>query len=51
MDGENKKTLVNKGFVEVSGVWGNLFYILDLFAHLLDQHFEFHARGSDVGAD
>lgn len=30
MDGENKKTLVNKGFVEVSGVWGNLFDILDL---------------------
>ncbi len=35
MDGENKKALVNKGIVEVCGVEGNLFYILDLFAHLL----------------
>lgn len=40
MDGENKKTLVNKGFVEVGGVQGNLFYILDLLTHLFDQHFK-----------
>ncbi len=40
MDGENKKTLVNKGFVEVSGVWGNLFDILDLLTHLFNQHFK-----------
>ncbi len=31
MDDKNKKkALINKGFVEVCGVEGNLFYILDL---------------------
>lgn len=35
MDDKNKKVLINKDFVEVCGVEGNLFYILDLFAHLL----------------
>ncbi len=40
MDDKNKKALINKGFVEVCGVEGNLFYILDLLAHLFDQHFK-----------
>lgn len=43
MDGENNKTLIDKGFVEVYGVGGNLFYVLDLLAHLLDKHFKFYA--------
>lgn len=42
MDDKNKKALINKGFVEVCGVGGNLFYILDLFAHLLNQNFQFN---------
>ncbi len=42
MDDKNKKALINKGFVEVCGVEGNLFYILDLFAHLLNQNFQFN---------
>lgn len=46
---EIKKTLVNKGFVEVSGVWGNLFYILDLLSHLLDEYFQLHTGGGDIG--
>lgn len=40
MDGENNKALINKGFVEVYGVEENLFDILDLLAHLFDQHFK-----------
>ncbi len=40
MDGENSKALINKGFVEVYGVEGNLFYILDLLTHLFNQHFK-----------
>lgn len=39
MDGKNNKALINKDFVEVGGVWGNLFYILDLLSHLFDKHF------------
>lgn len=40
MDGKNSKALINKGLVEVCGVEGNLFYILDLLAHLLNQYLE-----------
>lgn len=40
MDGGNNKALINKGFVEVCGVEGNLFYVLDLFTHLFNQHFK-----------
>lgn len=40
MDGENNKALINKGFVEVCGVEGNLFYVLDLLTHLFNQHFQ-----------
>lgn len=43
MDDRNRKALINKGFVEVYGVEGNLFYILDLLAHLFDKHFKFYA--------
>ncbi len=40
MDGKNSKALISKGLVEVCGVEGNLFNILDLLAHLFDQHFK-----------
>lgn len=40
MDGKNSKALINKGLVEVCGVEGNLFYILNLLSHLLNQHFQ-----------
>lgn len=49
MDGENKKALVNKGLVEVCGVEWNLFYILDLLSHLLDEYFQLHTGGGDIG--
>ncbi len=40
MDGGNNKALINKGVVEVCGVEGNLFYVLDLLTHLFNQHFK-----------
>ncbi|SUP07820.1 Uncharacterised protein [Vibrio metschnikovii] len=42
MDGENNKALINKGLVEVCGVEGNLFDILDLLTHLFNQHFQLY---------
>ena len=42
MDGKKNKTLINAGLVEVCGVEGNLFYILNLFTHLFDKHFKFY---------
>lgn len=42
MDGENNKALINKGLVEVCGVEGNLFDILDLLTHLFNQHFKLY---------
>ncbi len=43
MDGKNNKALINKGLVEVCGVEGNLFYILDLLTHLFDKNFKLYA--------
>lgn len=42
MDSKNNKALMDKGFVEVYGVGGNLFYVLDLLTHLFNQHFQLY---------